>query len=389
MVVYSYYPLGETRVQREAEALVEAGFEVDLICPRQTGERRRESYHGVTVHRLPMEIRKASLLDQLLGYLLFLAVSGAQLTRLHLRRRYHSIQVHNLPDFLVFCALVPKLMGVPVVLDLHDLMPEFFAGRFENGPRWLRHLIRLQERVACGFGDLVITVSDHWRDVLVERGVAPDKILVVMNVADERIFRIPDPPPTRGEGFSLIYHGTVTHRYGLDLAVSAVALLRQEIPGLRLTILGKGDQMEELCSLTKQLGVGDMVELRNELVPAECLPDIIARADLGIVPYRSDVFTDGLLPTKLMEYAVMGLPCVAAATTAIDAYFRDTMIAFFTPGDARSLADTILELHRDPDRRWRLAEQARVFTSRHNWQEIGAEYVAEVTKLARKAVQPV
>lgn len=386
MVVYSYYPLGETRVQREAEALVEAGFEVDIICPRAAGERRRESYRGVTVHRVPMKIRKATLLDQFAGYLLFLAASGAWLTGLHLRRRYRSVQVHNLPDFLVLSTLVPKLMGVPVILDLHDLMPEFFAGKFEDGPRWLLPAVRAQERVSCRLADLVITVSDQWRDVLIDRGVAPDKILVVMNVADERVFQMPDPPPPRGDGFTLIYHGTVHHRYGLDLAVSAVARLQREIPGLRLIIQGAGDHMTELRSLTEQLGLGDAVELADQLVRVEHLPDIIARADVGVVPYRDDVFTDGLLPTKLMEYAVMGLPCVAASTTAIEANFRDTMVAFFTPGDVESLAETILELYRDPDLRAKLAHQAHVFTDRHNWRDIGAEYVARVRELAGEAV---
>ncbi len=73
--------------------------------------------------------------------------------------------MHNLPDFLVFSALPTKLRGVPVILDLHDLMPEFFAGRFGSGraAAWIGRLVRLQERVSCRFADHVITVSEHWR----------------------------------------------------------------------------------------------------------------------------------------------------------------------------------------------------------------------------------
>ena len=64
---------------------------------------------------------------QMLEYLAFFMLAGATLTALHLRRRYRTVQVHNLPDFLVFCASVPKLTGAGVLLDLHDLMPEFMA----------------------------------------------------------------------------------------------------------------------------------------------------------------------------------------------------------------------------------------------------------------------
>src|SRR5438874_2736804 len=82
-------------------------------------------------------------------------------------------------------ALATKRRGVPVILDLHDLMPEFFAGRFGAGRRpILARAIRWQERAACRFADHVITVSDPWRRSLIARGVAPERCSVVLNVAD-------------------------------------------------------------------------------------------------------------------------------------------------------------------------------------------------------------
>ena len=59
MVVHAYYPLAETRVQREAEALVRAGYEVDVVCLRDAGERERERYRGVEIHRLECPGRQA------------------------------------------------------------------------------------------------------------------------------------------------------------------------------------------------------------------------------------------------------------------------------------------------------------------------------------------
>jgi glycosyltransferase involved in cell wall biosynthesis len=388
MVVHAYYPLAETRVQREAEALVQAGYAVDVICLRDEGEARREICGGVDVHRLPVRVAKRSLGRQMLSYLAFLTVATARLTRLHVRHPYRSVQVHNLPDFLVFCALVPKLQGVPVILDLHDLMPEFFAGRFGAGQRPLvARAIRGQEQLACRFADHVVTVSEHWRQALIGRGVPAGKASVVMNLADDRIFRprsVPQPAgaPSPDRPFRLLYHGTVTYRYGLDLAVDAVALLRDEIPGIRLTILGQGDQMPELTERVDRLGLHDHVDLQDRLLPAEDLPGVIAQADLGVVPYRDDVFTDGLLPTKLMEYAAVGLPCVAAGTQAITAYFDGTMAELVTPGDAADLARRVRELWRDPAGLERLACRSRVFTERHNWARAGADYVALVDSLA-------
>jgi glycosyltransferase involved in cell wall biosynthesis len=386
MVVHAYYPLAETRVQREAEALVAAGFDVDVICLRDAGESARDRWGGVEIHRLPARVDKRGLAAQFRSYLRFFLLASCRLTRLHLRRRYRTVQVHNLPDFLVFCAFVPKLQGVPVILDLHDLMPEFFAGRFGQDRPMVARMVRWQERLACRFADQVITVSDHWRQELVDRGVPTERCSVVMNLADERIFHPPARPArcrarAMEVGFGLLYHGTVTHRYGLDLAVLAVARLRGEIPGIQLTILGEGDQMPRLRELVLELALGAHVDLQDRLLPAEALPGVIAAADLGIVPYRNDVFTDGLVPTKLLEYAAMGLPCVAARTTAIEATFGDSVAAYFTPGDVEGLARCIHQLWKDPAARDRLAVGSRHFNRRHNWTQAGGDYAALVAGL--------
>ena len=390
MVVHAYYPLAETRVQREAETLVRAGYDVDVICLRDAGERPRDRWGGVEIHRLRARVDKRGLAAQLLSYVRFFALATCRLTRLHLRRPYQTVQVHNLPDFLVFCALVPKLRGVPVILDLHDLMPEFFEGRFGRSRPTIARGVRWQERVACRFADHVITVSEHWRQTLVARSVPATRCSVVMNLADERIFRVaarPAAPAGRSSGptFRLLYHGTVTHRYGLDLAVRAVARLREEIPGIRLTILGQGDQMAELADLVRDLELGPHVDLQDRLLPAEELPAVIAGADVGIVPYRDDVFTDGLVPTKLLEYAAMALPCVAARTTAIEDTFGDTVAAYFAPGDVGALACTVRELWHDPGARERLAAGGHTFNRQHNWAEEGRRYAALVADLSRSA----
>ncbi|HWL90769.1 MAG TPA: glycosyltransferase family 4 protein [Actinomycetota bacterium] len=385
MVVHAYYPLTETRVQRQAEALVQAGHDVDVLCLRGPGEAPRERYRGVEVHRLPVRLDKRSLVRQFLSYAKFFTRATIRLSRLHLRHPYRAVQVHNLPDFLVFCAMVPKLRGTPVILDLHDLMPEFFAARFSGGrARAIARVIRWQERLACGFADHVITVSDHWRNALIERGVPSDRCSVVMNVADDRVFRPNGHAPSDASTFRLIYHGTVTERYGLDLAIRAVGRLKDELPGIRLTIRGTGDHRPTLIELRRRLGLEEYVELDDRAVPETELAGVIAAADVAVVPYRNDVFTDGIIPTKLMEYAALRLPCVAARTTAIEAYFGDAMVALFEPGDADDLARCIRELARSPERRAELARRSRRFTDRYNWQRMSGEYVELVRSLAEE-----
>lgn len=196
MIVFATYPLGETRVQREAEALVRAGYKVDVICIRIPGDPALSEYKGVKIYRQKYRspislLNSGGLSEKFLKYLRFFFTAGIRVTQLYFKKKYSTIQVHNLPDFLVFCTLIPKLLGVPIILDLHDLMPEFYAGRFGHGTSFSARLIRLQEQMACRFADHVITVSEHWREALIERGVPAKKCSVVMNVADDHIFYPP------------------------------------------------------------------------------------------------------------------------------------------------------------------------------------------------------
>ncbi|HID61152.1 MAG TPA: glycosyltransferase, partial [Anaerolineae bacterium] len=135
--------------------------------------------------------------------------------------------------------------------------------------------------------------------------------------------------------------------------------------------------------------MADELNLRENLVqfrpavPAEQLPPLIAAADVGVVPYRDDVFTDSLLPTKLMEYAALGLPAIAARTTAIASYFDETMVQFFAPGDVEDLARCILTLYSDRKRLAQLAQGIEKFNRRYNWPAQSAEYVRLVDQLAQ------
>jgi glycosyltransferase involved in cell wall biosynthesis len=384
MVVHNYYPQREPRVEREAQALTAHGYEVDVICLREPGDPSFDVVDGVHVYRLPVKRRKGSgVAMQFMEYMSFFALASAKLAKLYRRRRYNVVQVHNLPDFLVFAAWLPKLSRARLLLDIHDLMPEFYASRFKSGMRSLPvRLVRLQEYLSCRFADHVISVTDLWRTALISRGLPADKVSVVMNVADDQIFVQPSEPRAGDpEQFRLFYHGTITRRYGIDVAIRAVDMVRRRLPGVHMTIHGIGEYRDEMVQLVEQLGLQSHIQFTSDYIPTSDLPKIIRQADLGVVPYRRDVFTDGILPTKLMEYVALGVPVVAARTPVIESYFDETMVQFFTPEDHQDLARAILALHDDQARLRDLARNADRFNQRYNWQKVSAEYVALVDRL--------
>jgi glycosyltransferase involved in cell wall biosynthesis len=383
MVVHAYYPLMETRVEREAGMLTERGYEVDVICLRLPDEAAHEVVDGVNVYRASVSRgRERGIGSQLLEYVRFFLAATVMLVRLYARRRYDVVQVHNLPDFLVFCALVPKLLGARVILDIHDVMPEFLAartGRSMDSP--LVRLTAIQERVSAAFADHVVTVTETWRAALAERGVPYSKSSVVMNLADPRFFRPCGPTEPDGGPLRLLYHGTLTPRYGLDVALRALAQLRRESPPVHLLIHGQGDDLGRLSDLVDELGLGETVRIETDVLPVEALGHLVCEADVGLVPYRRDVFTDGILPTKLMEYLAAERPVIAARTPAITAHITDAMVEFFTPEDPADLARALRRLRDDPARRAELAREARAFGERFGWAAQAESYIATVDRL--------
>ena len=393
MIVQNYYPFWEPRVRREAEALVDQGHSVDVICRRQGSEPKHESGGRVTIHRLALGEKRLRLFSQLFDYLAFAFLAFLKVTRLHIQRRFDVVQVHNLPDFLVFAAIIPRLTGSRIILDIHDLMPDFYCSRFQTSLNSLPvRLVQLQEFLSCRFAHHVITVTDLWKETLVKRGVPPDKCVVVMNLADPQHFERAVPSNGRqglsGEthAFRLIYHGTITPRYGVDLLLRAVQLARKEIPDISVRIHGHGEYMDKVRQLTIDLDLERHVELTTDFLSAAALSELIRSVHVGVVPYRRDIFTDGILPTKLLEYVACGIPAIVARTEVVSRYFGEDAVEFFQSEDAEDLARHICRLYNDEDRRNQLAVNSDGFNSVYNWPVQKHAYVRFVERIADRRV---
>jgi glycosyltransferase involved in cell wall biosynthesis len=231
--------------------------------------------------------------------------------------------------------------------------------------------------------------TSYVSDLLAGRGVDPKKMTVVMNCPDDAIFGRVAQGPTcdwsagSQNAFRVVYHGGMLKRYGPDLLVKAAAQLAPRIPTLRVGIYGAGDFLPEVQASASEVNCRlgrPFVEVYG-FVPTEAIPDVLAKADLGVVPMRADIFTDGLLPTKLMELATAGVPAVVARTFTTASYFSDNMVEYFKPGDVDDLAAKIYYLYSCPGYAQELAQNARAFAERHNWAGEKANYLALVDHL--------
>ena len=357
MLVHATYP-ADVRVRRQAEALVENGWEVDVICilpgaSSTLGSDRCELVNGVTVHRLPLRKKRGSRVRYLFEFAAISLLGLWKITRLHASRKFDVVHIHNMPDFLVLSGLIAKWAGARLILDVHDPMPELFQENYEvNAKHPLVRALAFQERLSLRCADHIFTVSEPMAEnIAAKMGSRRETVGVIHNFPDLTYFPILEPRnrwPQDTSRVNLLYAGTVTEHYRLDIAIRGLALACKVDSRVRLRILGDGPSLEEVVALAQDLDVADKVELLPP-VALEHVKDFMAAADIGISAHQSGVFGDLYFSNKIVEYMTQGLPVVCSRTRSLEEYIPEDAVFYFAPGDADAFAACILKMIDDPN----------------------------------------
>jgi glycosyltransferase involved in cell wall biosynthesis len=350
------------RVRRSAEALAEEGMSVELICAKQKKEdRTRDSLNRVEILRVPLQHRRGGKLWYLFHYASFLVASFVLLAFRSLTRGYDLVLVHNMPDILVFSALIPRLLGAKVVLDLQDPMPELMQTIFgvQEGS-WSVHLLKALEKLSISFADEVVTVSETFRQTFSSRSCQPQKVSVVMNSPDEKVFALRSPSVARAGAeirpFVIMYHGTLVERHGLGVAVDAVSRVRQVLPNVELRVYGeRTPYLDRVLAAVEEQGHQEWVHYLGPKALGEIV-QAIDDCDLGVVPNCSNIFTRINMPTRVFEFLTRGKPVIGPCTPGVLEYFAEDSLVLFELGDVADLARRIEYVIRNP---WKVVEITR------------------------------
>jgi glycosyltransferase involved in cell wall biosynthesis len=366
MLAYSYYET-DNRVRRYTETLLQQGHSVDVISVRTPSQGLFGSARNLRVFRVQRRSpNEKARITYLLKLLLFSLKSLIVISFLHLRKRYDLVHVHNVPDFLVFSALFPKLTGAKIILDIHDILPELYLSKFGAGSKSLAYrALTFLEKLSAMWSDHVIVANHIWHSRYVGRTAKAGKCTVIMNYPNDQIF-FPRGNNSESPVFTFIYPGTLSWHQGLDIAVEAFALLCKKTDKCRFEIYGHGPTKQDLLALIDKLGMQDRIHIRD-MVPRSKVASVMAKADCGVVPKRSDGFADEAFSTKTWEFMALGVPIIVPATTVDRYYFDDSRVLFFKPQDVQDLADKMELMMADSDLRKRLASRGLMFSRNNTW----------------------
>lgn len=392
LVVLSPYPQ-DPRPRRTAKAFVQQGMIVDYICVTDTKDPWHEKVDGIDVFRVPIAHRRGGKLAYAYEYCSFIMAAATILSARSLRHPYDLIYVNNMPDILVVSALVPKIMGAKVILDLHDPMPELLCTIFgvDPGSTSVR-MMKWLEKWSMARADLVLTVNLACQRIIAMRSCPLEKTGVVMNSPDESIFPFraahtrPVRSRDRNQPFVVMYHGSLVERNGLDLAVEAIARVRNRIPRAQLHIYGKTTEFSKrVMKSACERGLGENVHHLGQRSLEE-IAHAIEGCDLGIIPNHISAFSDINTPTRIFEYLALGKPVIAPRTAGIVDYFRDGSLLLFKAGNVEDLADNIAFAACDPTEVLNITERGQQVYAAHSWCQERQTLITLVSKLFQNEI---
>jgi glycosyltransferase involved in cell wall biosynthesis len=369
----------DPRVENEAVSLIKAGHEVFLFCLKYTDEKSSEVINGIQVKRYnsnQLEY-KLSALAYTVPFYTFLMhkkihqfIKDTKIEALHI----HDIRIAQ----AVFNA--NKKYNLPVVLDLHDNMPEVmklyphlqkFPGKYVISPKkW-----KQKEEEFILKADKVISVSPEFIETLIARLPSEkEKFVLVPNTIRKSFFddyKVDVNITERYKNkFVILYLGDTNIRRGLQTAISSVATLQHKIPNLKLVIVGKNTTDAILKQQVEELKLNKFVDFEG-WQNVTLFQSYILSSAICISPLHRNLQHDVAYANKIFQYMSLAKPLLVS-----DAIAQKRLVEKTNSGlvhqekNVEDFINKVLKLHADETLRTQLGENGKHFVrNEFSWEQ--------------------
>ncbi len=346
----------DTRLRKQVDDLLDAGFEVSVVTMRHPDNEPYRDRERLRLLEYPAPPEGRGALGYAREYATAFAWAAVLLTRLRLHRPVDVLQLCQPPDVYFPLAWPLRWSGTRVVVDQRDLMPELLMSRGDGSAGLLVRLLRVLERESQRVAHRTVTVNEYLRERLVRAGADPRAVTVVRNgPVLGRVRTL--TPGTRGADppYRIVWAGKIGPQDRVDEVVRLAeeVVLRRGRTDCRFVVLGDGECLDELQALTRRLGLDAWVTFTG-WVDERHLFETLASSHLGV----DTSLQQEVSPVKVMEYMALGLPVVCYDLQE-SRWLATGSAELVEPGDLGAFADTVLALVADPVRRRRLGEHGR------------------------------
>ena len=351
----------EVHLEELLRRLVTYGHRVTLFCSGWSGCAAEEEVEGIRI------IRRGNRYN-------FNLVAPLHLRRLVRRERFDILveDINKIPFYTPLYLRIPRLVVIPhLFADSVFQEINFVLGSYIYLAE--RPLIRVYGRYHFN------VISESTRRDMIARGVPPERVSVIHCGIDRSVYH-PDPSVSKYEQPTVLYLGRIKKYKSVQHLIAAFAIVRRELSGARLMIVGDGDYLPHLKTQVRQLELGESVEFPGYVSQAEKV-ERMRRAHVAVLPSLKEGW--GL--TNIEANAV-GTAVVAADSPGLRDSVRDGETGLLYPyGDVIKLADCLLRILRDEALRRRLEAGGLQWAEHFNWDTAAREFEALLMKVVEES----
>lgn len=340
----------DRRVWLEATTLVEAGYDVTVVCPATSAfPKHRETLEGVDIRRFSLPAGETPVRLAIEFAIGFVQVA-LQLARIRSRRRIDVLHVCNPPEIYWPLAYVLRPLGTKFLFDHHDLSPEMYLAKFGKDRDVVYRALRFLERRTYAAADAALTTNESYRRIAVERTAMRSVHITTVRSGPSltRFTKMEKDPAVRaGAETLLVFLGEIGEQDGVEALIETTAELRSRGTDVRTLVIGDGPGLARVKELASQLKVSQHCDFVGRVSDDNELSRLLSSADIGVVPDPNTDWSRNSTMNKVMEYMFFALPIAAFDLTETQVSACDAAV-YAEPDDVGALADVIEGMIADP-----------------------------------------
>jgi glycosyltransferase involved in cell wall biosynthesis len=373
MLLERDFPQDE-RVEKEIVSLLEAGHEVRIATYSFSQRPFEEASQGYTIYRRQISSLMYKLGAAILVLPFYFKFWRKYINKIYGQWKFEALHIHDLPLARLGVEYKRKYKTL-FIADQHELYSSWivqtghyntFTGKVVKSlSNWINYESRCLKKA-----DLVCTVEEPLRSIYLEKyKLDPDRVIVIPNTPLRTLYQVNQKDEAHA-GFNLFYCGGMDILRGLDTAIRALPLLRDEIPELRLILVGRENKHFNLKGLADSLGVGDLLEFRGWVDYRE-LPHEIDRSDVCFfIPPADREEIHNTIATKIYQYIARGKPVIVGSARYMKSFVEQHRIGLAVDEkNPESFAGAVRKIYQDPQIYKKLSGNALETISRFYWEE--------------------
>lgn len=367
----------DPRVENEAISLIKNGHEVFLFCLKYGIEKDFEIINGIQVCRFQSNKLNYKLSALVYTIPVYSFIMSKKIKKFLLTNKIEALHIHDI-QIAEAAIMANQKLKLPIVLDLHDNMPEIikhyphlqkFPGKQLISPnKW-----KEKEEEFIRISDKIITVSNEFIEEVIERTQVPkEKVVLVPNsVLPSFYMEVEFNKEILNRyknDFVLLYLGDTALRRGLRTAIRALEILKSKIPNVKLVVVGKNTTDIILKKLVNDLQLDDFVDFQGWR-DVSLFPSYIECSSICISPLNRNIQHDVAYANKLFQYMSMAKPLLVSNAIAQKKLVEKTKAGLVhLEKDPLDFAEKVFQMYGDEYLRETCGNNGKMFIQNEfNW----------------------